>query len=115
MSVSHTVKQIAEAIGASGQVEEALHRLQIELLRLMPMYVAADLLVTWETAFQKTLSGPDDDAGVGLLLMEVFDFARCNMYGAFDLECTQRQYAMVHGLLARHGIVIADYADLTDW
>ena len=115
MGVCKVVKELAGAVSLAKPDLQPRHRLQVELLRLMPLYLEVWDLSLWESAFQQTIDD-DDKSETALLLLEVFDFGRLNMYGAFQVEQTREAYAALRAYLLAHGVAVAAKApDLGDF
>lgn len=116
MSVSQTVVALADLIEARIPLESARERLQLEILRQMPLYVQIWDLPAWESAFTAVMEEDDPPEGSGAwVLWEVFDFGRCNLYAAFVEAAAKRDYDYMRAQLRRVGIDVPESPELSDW
>jgi hypothetical protein len=116
MSVSRTVVALADLIEARLPVESARERLQLQILRLMPLYVQIRDLPAWESAFTAVMDKNDPPEGTGAwVLGEVFDFGRWNLYAAFEEAAAKRDYADMRAELRRVGIEVPESSRLDEW
>jgi len=115
MGICATVKDLAEAIEKSKLDVHAQHRHQIEILSDMQRYADARDLGNWESTFQSTLDELDDQSEVGLLLWEIFELGRFNLYAAFNPVGTQYEYETLKKLLLQHGVRIDTVHSNDDW
>jgi hypothetical protein len=105
MSVSETVRVLAEAISAGPDALSAHDRLLLELLKLMPLYCENRTLDAWEAAYQSTYIPDDGNASkTAHLADQVFEFGCFNMYAAFDPKGTKTCYSELSKLLEKSGI-----------
>ena len=115
MGVCETVKSIADTVARVKIPQEPRHLVLVELLRLMPQYRDMNGLVAWDSAFQGALEEQDDESEIGQILWEVFEFGRGNMYGAFDVPGTSRQFEWLSTWLSERGVPMPPPQGLTDW
>jgi hypothetical protein len=116
MSVSRTVAVRADLIERRLPLEGARERLQLQLLRVMPLYVQIRDLVAWESAFTAVMVEEDAPEGSDAWVLEhVFDFGRGNMYGAFHEATANGDYAYMRAELRKAGIEVPASPDLHEW
>jgi hypothetical protein len=115
MGICETVVTLANEFVKSKTLNTPHQKLQVELLRLMPLYKEINNLVAWERTFMAALPEPDDESDVGQLIYEIFSFGRYNMYGAFDKQGTYREFDWLVKQLARAGVIVPPHHDLDDW
>ncbi len=116
MSVSLTVVALADLIEERLSIESARDRLQLQILRLMPLYVQIRDLVAWESAFTAVMNEADSPEGSTAWVLEhVFDFGRGNMYGVFEEATARTDYAFMQAELLRAGIPVPDSLELDEW
>lgn len=115
MGVAHVVAELAEAIAA--KVPLTAHQaLLVYLLRAMPLYVAVARLDAWESVILEavTLREPEQVPVTGLI-DSVFEFGRHNLYTAFDVAGTRREFAILSSHFAMAGLPVPQSPDLSDW
>lgn len=116
MSVSRTVAGLADLVEACLPLSGARERLQLQILRLMPLYVEIWDLVAWESAFTGVMDESDSPQGSDAWVLEqVFDFGRGNMYGAFQEATARSDYAEMRAELLKVGIEVPENAELHEW
>jgi hypothetical protein len=115
MGMADTVRSLAEAVAQVKSLTNPRHRICVELLRLMPEYLEIHRLDGWEEAYQDALEPIDDASETGVILWEVFEFGRLNMYGAFNPKLTVKEFARLSSWLTERGINVPTPGDLTDW
>ncbi len=115
MGICSTVASLAEAVSKAKAPLEPRHRLQVDILKLMPLYSEIWNLSPWEHAFQDVVKEPDDESETGLLLWEIFDFGRYNMYSAFDPAGTRDCYIALTDLLKEKGVALSGKHDIDSW
>ena len=114
MCVSITVQAIAEAIAASHAALTPSQQARVDVLRLMPPSTEIRDLGAWEAVYGEPPSS-EPDTPLDILLDEVFEFGRYNLYCKFDPVGTKRIYAGLAEQLRRAGVpcpTIGDFADL---
>jgi hypothetical protein len=118
--VSETVKALAEAVVEVHPVRLPLHRLILELLRLMPLYRDVDGLPDWETAIRDATAEREDYSEVGDLLWAVFEFAARALYPpqgyeVFDPAWTEAAFRSLGKALEGSGVKIPEGMSFTGW
>ena len=115
MGVCEAVRELAEGIDQGLAPKDPRHRICVELLRLMPCYRDIRDLSAWESAYQGALDEKDDETTVGVLLYEIFEFGRGNMYGAFNHKQTLENFDVLSKQLEDHGVPVPRISGLTGW
>lgn len=116
MSVSRTVVALADLIATRVPLEGARERIQLQILRLMPLYVEIWDLVAWESAFAEVMTKEDSPEGSDAWVLEqVFDFGRGNVYGAFQESTAKSDYSHMRAQLLRVGIEVPVDPELHEW
>ncbi len=105
MGVCNTVVLLTEALEKAKQPTLPRHRLLAQILKLMPLYNEIHDLAAWEAAYQGAMEEADDNSEIGLLLWEIFEFGRYNLYSAFDVEGTSECYDQLSSMFSENGIV----------
>lgn len=103
MLISTTVQMIAEAIAASRLTLSASQQARINVLRSLPSYTEAKDLGAWDEAYGQPPSS-EPNTTLDLLLDEVFEFGRYNLYCAFDSRGTKRVYLQLARQLRQIGV-----------
>lgn len=88
MGICNSAKILAQSITESDLAVDPRQRLQLEILKLGPLYLEINNLPLWESAFQGTLLD-DDVTKAGVLINDIYELAMLNMYGAFDQQRTR--------------------------
>ena len=108
MGVCSTVSALATAILDQNEDLSVRHRLRVELLKLMPLYLGIRDLSLWEDAVAETYEEQDDTSDVGLILGEIFDFGRRNLYSAFNKDASKKCYDDLEKLFEEKGYVFPE-------
>jgi len=103
MGVCSTVKMLAQAVLDSGAELDSRQELQLELLKLGPLYLKICNLPLWESALQGTLLD-DDQSTVGMLINEVYELAMLNSYAQFDIPKTKEVFRSVVDDFNKNGV-----------
>ena len=90
MSVSETVRTIAEILESHHVSTDGRDNLLLGILKLMPLYRDVKGLDLWESAFLKALDDLNE-ANINPIIWELFEFGRFNLYGAFDQDATLKE------------------------
>ena len=90
MGVCNSVRTLSQAVLDKGFILEPREKLQLEILKLTPLYLEINNLALWEAAFQGTLLDIDTQSQVSTLANEIYQLAIFNMYGAFDPKATHK-------------------------
>lgn len=115
MGVCDTVCMVAERLLEAKMPRDPRHRLQAEILRLMPLYRDIVGLTDWESAFQSVLPEIEDCSEIAELLYEIFEFGRDNMYAAFRAQHTAKYFVELSDRFRRSGIVLDGHQELDGW
>lgn len=115
MGICTTVRELAAAVEKSKSVVLPKHCVQIDLLRRMQQFADARDLGDWEARFQSTVGECEDQSEVGLLIWEIFEFGRFNLYGAFRPLETNHEYEILKSFLSMHGVKVDANHNNEDW
>lgn len=107
MGVCKSVSILAQSVLDDCSGMEARQELQLQLLKLGPLYLEISNLPLWESALQNTFLDEDDESTVGILINELYELAMFNMYGAFDISQTVKFGAQVIETLKDNGVSIS--------
>lgn len=107
MGVCNSVSKLAQAVLDSDFSLNLRQELQLEILKLGPLYLGINNLPSWESAFQETLLDEDDESRVGILINEAYDLAMLNMYGAFNISRTKEAGSQVVEIYGRSGVNVS--------
>jgi hypothetical protein len=118
MGICNTVKAMAEALRDAKAPADPKQQLMIEILRLMPMYIAMRDLSVWESAYQDAESSkmmPRLQDDVGEALEHIFEFGRFNLYCALRANETERQLELTIDTLRELGVPYSGPRDVRTW
>ncbi|MCC6738748.1 MAG: hypothetical protein IT452_06855 [Planctomycetia bacterium] len=114
MGVCDVVADLAKAIERDLGPLQPRHALLAKLLAMGPSYLAAGDLGSWDEACVRWVDDPPTEKA-GFALEDVFEFARHNMYGAFDVRWTRDEYEDLCRRLKSRGVAVVPGADVSDW
>ncbi len=116
MGICNTVEAFSSALSQEVMIEDPRHKLQLEILKLMPLYRDIRDLSQWESAFTETLEEAEDESTVGEIIYAIFDFGRCNMYCAFSEDNAIREFSSLKALVEKKSLFITvENPDLSCW
>lgn len=113
-----TVKALAEALRDAREPQDPKQQLIIEILRLMPMYLAIRDLSQWEAALQgvgMSKGVPNVHDEVDQAIDAINDFGGYNLYSLFQPDKTERELEEVIAFLETMGVAYTGPRDVRDW
>lgn len=114
MGVCAVVSALAGAIERDLGPLPARHALLARLLTLGPLYLEVKDLASWDAACVPWVDDPPTET-IGFALEDLFEFARHNMYGAFDVRWTCDEYEELCRRMKSRGVAVAPGADVSGW
>lgn len=106
LGIADVVVVLGEAVAAARAPLLPHEQWLRDALCAMPQHRAAGDLGAWKEAYQTAVPDSDTPTRTETLLDAVFDFGRCNLYGAFDLARTASEFKQVVDALREQGVGI---------
>jgi hypothetical protein len=113
MGVSVAVREMANAVAAT--FDDPTVRSVASVLAEMPDWSQQRRLDVWEQRSQDALANVDTRAVPMNLLDEIFEFGAFNLYGAFDVAATTRNYRQLIETLSRHSVAVSGAQSVTSF
>lgn len=98
--------------------EYAHQRIFLATIALMPMYLEIHRLDLWEMACQNAYIEKDYrplSDKMEQLIMDIFDFARVNLYRAYDKNIAEKEWLRLKEQLIEQHITFPDNYDFGRW
>jgi hypothetical protein len=113
MGVSVAVREMANAVAA--MFDDPTVRSVASVLAEMPDWSQQRHLDVWEQRSQDALANVDTKEVPMNLLDEIFEFGAFNLYGAFDVAGTTRNYRQLIETLSKHSVAVSGAQSVTSF
>lgn len=93
-------------------------RIFLATIALMPMYLEIHSLDLWERACQNAYIEKDYQPlsnEMEKLIMDIFDFARVNLYCAYDKAVAEKEWLVLKEQFIEQHIAFPNYYDFGQW
>ena len=113
MRISALVSDLAMIIRESGRVLSPTQRHMVDILGMLPDFVALRRADLFEAVFPPSIES--DDPGLNRLLESIYNLACYNLYTQFDPKGTLRGYGEVAAIMRERGFEPPIVEAITGW